>query len=90
MVKASDIIKEQQQLEKNKEKTFKKILEKINTKIKATAITSNKFCWMEIPEFIIGLPLYDVNECIKYLRKKLKKNGFTTSLIKNNILLVTW
>jgi hypothetical protein len=90
MVKAEDIIKEQNELRTNKKKTYKKILERINSKIKATSVSNNKGCWYEVPEFILGLPIYKVEECIEYIIKKLKKNGFTVDLINKNIIIITW
>jgi hypothetical protein len=90
MVKAEDIIKEQNELQANKKKTYKKILERINSKIKTTSVSNNKGCWYEVPEFILGLPIYKMNECVEYIMKKLKNNGFTVTLINNNVIIISW
>ena len=90
MVKADKLIKEQKEREDKKNETFAKILIKIEKKIVNSSISNNYFTWYLIPEFIIGLPLYNLKECISYLEKKIQKNGFKTILYEPNILYISW
>ena len=90
MVKASDILEQQNELKENKKKTYRKILDRINQKIKTTGSSTNRCCWYEIPEFILGLPIYKLDECAEYIMKKLKNNGFKVNLVNNNILIISW
>ena len=46
-------------------------------------------CLYEIPEFMLGLPLYNIDECVKYIDKKLIENGFKTKW-NNNQVLISW
>tara|TARA_B110000908_G_scaffold171663_2_gene235220 strand:- start:1044 stop:1328 length:285 start_codon:yes stop_codon:yes gene_type:complete len=90
MVKATDLIKQQKDRQKLKEKTFKKIY-KIAEKKMIIANTGDNSCiWFEIPEFLLGVPIYKIKECKKYLEKKLKKNGFKTNFFEPNFLKVDW
>lgn len=90
MVKAEDIIKDQKNREDIRKKTYKKILERIFNKIKLTSSTNLKGCWYQVPEFLLGLPIYKLDECKKYLIRKLKKNGFKITELENNIIYISW
>ena len=70
MVKADKLIKEQKEREDKKKDTFDKILEKIEKKIIMSSSSNNYEAWYLVPEFIIGLPMYNLKECIEYLEKR--------------------
>jgi hypothetical protein len=90
MVKAQDLIKTQKEREKIKYKTFSKIYSNIEKKITIASSSNFYYVWYEIPEFIIGFPLYNVAECKTVVVKQLKDNGFNIEEFDNNIILVTW
>jgi hypothetical protein len=90
MVKADELIKEQKEREDKKKNTFKKILNKVEKKIIMASSANNYFAWYVIPEFIIGLPLYNLKECIEYVSKKIEKNGFKTKIYEPNFLYIEW
>ena len=48
------------------------------------------YCWYQVPEFFINLPIYNVKSCIKFVKKKLLENGFMVEWFKPNILLISW
>ena len=74
MVKASDLIKEQMDRKKNKEKIFDKIYNRIENKVIKASKNNFYECYYEIPEFILNIPLYDFNDCKYYVLQKLIKN----------------
>ena len=90
MVKAEDLIKNQQEREKIKFKTFSKIYNNIEKKISLASTSDFYYIWYEIPEFIIGFPLYNLEECKTYVIKQIKNNGFTIEEFDENIILITW
>jgi hypothetical protein len=90
MVKAQDLIKSQKEREKIKYKTFSKIYSNIEKKITIASSSNFYYVWYEIPEFIIGFPLYNVTECKSVVIKQLQDNGFKVEEFENNIILVTW
>ena len=90
MVKANELIKQQEERKKIKKKTFSKILNLVEKRIQMSSNSNNYYTWYEIPELILGLPIYNLNECKKYLIKKLEKNGFKTELYEPNLILITW
>ena len=48
---------------------FDSILQKIHLRIKYNAKLEKTFCFYSIPEFVIGTPLYNVNDLKNYLIK---------------------
>ena len=73
-------------------KTYQKILARIHTRIKAISRqrNNNKFCMFVIPEFILGIPRYDIAECINYVIEKLTDNGFQIKYTYPNLLFISW
>ena len=90
MVKAGDLIKAQKEREKIKFKTFNKVFNIIEKKIVYASASNFYYIWYEVPQYIIGEPLYNYNECIEYLEKKINTNGFKIEKYEPNILLISW
>jgi len=82
------------QEEKNKNKTiaFEHILSQCFTRIKkqATMFPTNTFCFYDVPEFILGYPLYKMEDCIKYLMAHIENNGFNVKYIFPRVLIISW
>ena len=76
--------------ELSKFETFDKILKRCHNKITLYAENRKTECIYEVPEFIIGVPLYNIEDLKEYLMKSLKKDGFEYMYIDPNWLFVTW
>ena len=90
MVKASDLIKEQEERVKLKKKIYKKIYKKVEKKIIQSSNVNLFDCWFQIPEFMINIPLYNIDYCKKYIVNKLASNGFKSELLSSNIIFISW
>ncbi len=90
MVKADDLIKVQKERESRKYITFDKIFQMVENKIQLASAANFYFTWCQIPEFLIGLPSYSLDESLKFVEDKLKKNGFETEFYSPNIILIKW
>ena len=73
MVKASDLVKQQKERESKKFKTFDKVYDLIEKKICLASSGNHYHTLYQIPEFLIGLPLYSKKDCQAYIVDKLKK-----------------
>jgi len=69
---------------------FDGILKQIHTRIKYYAKLERTFCFFQIPEFIIGVPLYNVSDLRNYIINSLKRNGFHIVYIDPNWLYISW
>jgi hypothetical protein len=80
----------QKKKEKLKKDCYKKVLKKCHNKIFMVSKTGASNCWYQVPELTFGLPIYDLEECSKYINKKLKKNGLEVDYYKPNLLYISW
>lgn len=71
---------------------FNKILTRIHKRIQHTAKKkqTDTSIWFNVPEYIVGEPIYDKGECIGYLVSKLDDNGFHVKYIHPNTLFISW
>ena len=69
---------------------FDGILKKIHNRIKYNARNEKTYCFFQIPEFIIGIPLYNIEDLKKYLMESLRKDGFQLMYIDPNWLFIAW
>ena len=69
---------------------FDNILTQIHRRIKYHADLEQTFCLYNIPEFILGTPLYNVNDLKKYIINTLKKNGFKILYFHPNTIFISW
>jgi len=90
MVKATDLVKQQQSKKNKKYIIFDKIYANIENKITFSSNINLYSTYYQIPYFLIGYPTYSIGECYLYIDKKLKENGFKTELYIDNIILINW
>ena len=59
-----------------REKVYEKILEICYNKIRSASKKEMYKVYFDVPEFVIGLPVYKLNDCIQYVMNKLRNNNF--------------
>lgn len=72
--------------------TFKMVLTRVHNQIKLTSRQKidQQFCWFVVPEFILGVPSYNNQDCVVYVIEKLTDNGFQVKYTHPNLLLISW
>lgn len=90
MIQAKDLVQKQKEREKIKYKTFSKIYNLLEKKIILASSSNFYQIYYQVPEFIIGLPLYNCKECSSYLAHQLHINGFTVDINDSNMMLIKW
>ncbi len=87
-----DLYKQKKISEEHKIKIYQKVLARVHKKIKSTSRMRNndKFCFFLLPEFILGVPKYDMVECTSYVIEKLIDNGFMMKYTHPNLLFISW
>ena len=86
-----ELFKEKKQSYEHKIKIYQKILSRVHKKIKTTSRmrNSDKFSFFLIPEFILGIPRYDMAECTSFIIEKLSDNGFMVKYTHPNLLFIS-
>ncbi len=92
MVKAQDLIYEQNEREKLKKKVYKQIYKRLENKIIQCNSMNLSECWYLLPAIFYNIPLYNREGCKLYLKKKLKDDGFSVYFTgdDNNIIYISW
>jgi hypothetical protein len=76
----------------NTVKTYQKILAKVHAKIKTASRQKieNQCCWYVVPEIILGIPHYELKECVSYILHELQENGFQLRYTHPNLIFISW
>lgn len=86
----TNIKKHIEEKQRKRKETFKIALNKCIKLIEKNTSIDIYYCFYQVPEFIIGYPLYPLELCIEYIQKYLISNGFVVKYYFPNILFVSW
>ena len=91
-ISLDDLYDRKREVEQQKMKIYQTILNRVHTKIKLTARQKHdeQHLFYVVPEFVLGVPRYDVGTCISYIVTKLEENGFVTKYTHPNLLFISW
>ena len=67
----NDIHKKQIERDKNRKHIYHLITKKCFQKIKDTSNNEETYCFFKLPEYIPGIPLFNMTECVLYLLNTL-------------------
>jgi hypothetical protein len=92
-INIDDLYERRQKRDLKQLEIFNKILNRIHKRIQYTA--KNKLCsdnhiWFNVPEYIVGEPVYDKGDCTGYLVSQLEHNGFFVKYVYPNTLFISW
>jgi hypothetical protein len=87
-----DLFATEREAEAAKTVLHQQVLARVHKRIKLAArnYQHGHNCWYVVPEVMLGVPRYDVQECISYLVETLTVNGFRVKYTHPNLLFVSW
>jgi len=71
-------------------KVYDYIYRIIENIIEKSAKNNLNYCHYQIPPFILGYPIYDINEVKMFLINELNEAGFHVVLLDENWIQITW
>jgi hypothetical protein len=83
----------EKQIQENKMKhfeTFNFILNKCHQKMRLALEKGLPGVYFEIPEFIIGKPVYRLEDCLQFIIFTLTNNGFMIKYYFPKIIYISW
>jgi hypothetical protein len=86
----NEIHKKQKEREKNRLKIYENISAKCFKKIKETSLNEETFCFYRLPEYIPGLPLYNMTECVVFILNMLHEKGFNARYCDPFMVFISW
>lgn len=91
-INLDELYEKKKQMDMNIVNSYNKIIEKIHARIKQASRQKieNQSCWFVVPEFVFGIPRYDIKTCIVYIVQTLEENGFKVKYTHPNLLLIAW
>ena len=69
---------------------FQKILKKCHHRIQTVSKKAETYCFFIVPEFVFGVPLFNVYQCSQFIIDNLIKSGFYVIYIRPNIIYISW
>lgn len=71
-------------------KIYENLLEKCYYRINNAAEIDKNYCIYSIPEFILGMPAYNLAYCAAYIIYDLRRNGYTANFYNPNVIVAIW
>ena len=92
MINIRDVLKEKQNVERDRTKIFTTFQNRCIERIHKTVKTKPEitFITFSVPPIVFGMPLYDVRECVKFITSEFEKNGFDVRNLGSNTILISW
>lgn len=90
MLNIYDLHKRRNARERNRLSYYKRVLHKCYHRIVTVSENCKTECVYKIPEFVVGMPIYNSLECVKFVVRALKKNGFYIRYTHPNLLFISW
>jgi len=85
-----DIHRKQKEREGKRTNIYKSIAIKCFKKIKETSENEITYCFFKLPEYIAGLPLYNMTECVMFILNLLHEKGFKARYVDPYLLFISW
>jgi len=73
-----------------KNDVFEKALDLCHRRIRLAAEYKMYNCFFQVPEVVLGYPMYDLNQCISFLMRELQNNGFEVKYYFPKFLYISW
>lgn len=69
---------------------YEKVLDICHKKIQTSAKNQQLRCFIEVPCFVFGYPIFDYNKCLEYIYNSLVKNGFLVKYYFPKHFYISW
>ena len=79
-----------QEKKQKRHESFQKVLGICHSRIKGAAEGQQLKTFIVVPEFVVGFPMFNMNECLEYVIDALRKNGFLVKYYFPKILYISW
>jgi hypothetical protein len=89
-ISKDDIQKCYDEKQMKRKETYNKIALRVMRLMKESAEKGKSMCMYVVPGIILGMPVYNVKECMFYIRDILKEKGFETAIVDPDIILIFW
>lgn len=78
------------QKKKHRVNVYESVLGKCHSKIQIAANKEKYECYYDVPQYVVGLPLFNINECVDFIITQLQTNGFRVNYYFPKLLHISW
>jgi hypothetical protein len=92
MINIDELYKKKRQRVETRLKIYDIVLQKCHNKIKYSSNNhiDQEYTYFNVPSILLGYPLFNKNECSKYIISQLLKNGFIVKYIGDGLIFICW
>jgi hypothetical protein len=92
MLKAKDVLAEQEYRREKRMAAMRPALGQIQTMVRKQAIHAPNapYILFDIPTYVFGYPIFQLSEARDYLVKQLEESGFLVWVVDEKYLLISW
>lgn len=92
MLKASDVLNEQNQRRENRMSAMNPIITQIQAKIRQQSIhnVNAPYIIYEVPTYVFGYPLFSLKEALEFLVSEFSKAGYWIWIVEGKCLFISW
>jgi Family of unknown function (DUF5759) len=97
MMRANDILKEQEERRENRMSAMGPVIEQISAKIRQQAIHNPRapYILYEVPTYVFGYPLFDLKDAVEFLVREFTKAGYWVWVVDGSTpgskcLMISW
>jgi hypothetical protein len=92
MLKASDVLQEQQGRRNNRMAAMNPIIAQIQAKIRQQSIhnTNAPYIVYDVPSYVFGYPLFQLKEALEFLVTEFSKAGYWVWVVESKFLFISW
>lgn len=92
MLRATDVLQEQQQRRDNRMAAMTPVIAQIQAKIRQQAIhnTNAPYILYDVPTYVFGYPLFSLKEALEYLVGEFSKAGYWVWIVESKYLFISW
>jgi len=92
MLKAREILNEQEQRKLNRMSAMTPVMTQIQAKIRTQSAhnPSAPYIVYEVPTYVFGYPLFKLSEALEFLTKEYSAAGYWVWVVETKYLLISW
>lgn len=90
MINIHELNRRRREKKKRDSEIYQRVLKRCHLRIRMSAHNLDTKCVYTVPQYIPGLPLYSLLDCIRFLKTNLRKNGFKVNSLGFDQLFISW
>lgn len=92
MLRATDVLQEQQERRNNRMAAMVPVISQIQAKIRQQAIHNSNapYILYDVPTYVFGYPLFSSKEALEYLVGEFSRAGYWIWIVDGKYLFISW